>query len=349
MEAQDLERAVRMMGEVLEPLSAHDWSVAAGTLDWTCRETLAHIGHDLLAYAAQVAGRVQDAYLPLDLVIRDDAPVSDVLLAVEACGGLLVAALRAAGPDTRAWHFGSCDVSGFAALGVAEVVLHTYDITRGLKVNWWPPAKFSTRILARLAPDATTQQRQKTGKREHASHVLLRHTGRLGDVGPWQWRIMPDKQRVATENAGADGARRTHSVADPNVRERLAVIHKPTEDSPVQRDPVATRAMSADDDDLGRRRVDWLYQYTSLKNVIAAVRDVPYTCPCCGHATLSERGSYEICDECSWEDDGQDNHDSAVVRGGPNGSLSLDEARVQYIRKGRGRTPQPHLPPSEPT
>jgi hypothetical protein len=82
-----------MMGEVLEPLSAHDWSVAAGTFTWTCRETLAHIGHDLLAYAAQVAGRVQDAYLPLDLVIRHDAPVADVLPAVEACGGLLVAAL----------------------------------------------------------------------------------------------------------------------------------------------------------------------------------------------------------------------------------------------------------------
>ncbi|BCL12595.1 CPCC family cysteine-rich protein [Micromonospora sagamiensis] len=345
MEAQDLERAVRMMGEVLEPLSAHDWSVAAGTLTWTCRETLVHIGHDLLAYAAQVAGRVKDAYLPLDLVIRDDAPVSDVLAAVEACGGLLVAALRVAGPDTRAWHFGSCDVSGFAALGVAEVVLHTYDITQGLKVNWWPPGKFSTRILARLAPDAVTRQRQKTGKRAHSTQVLLRHAGRLGDVGPWRWRIVPEEQQVVREDAGGDGARRIHSAADPNVQDRPAVIHKPTEDS-----SVATRSISADADELlGRRRVEWLHRYASLKNVVAAVGDGPYTCPCCGHATLSERGRYEICDECWWEDDGQDNHDSAVGRGGPNGSLSLDEARVQYIRKGRGRTPQPHLPPSEST
>src|SRR5690349_7781286 len=133
MEVQDLERAVRMMGEVLEPLAAHDWSVAAGTLDRTCRETLAHVGHELLAYAAQVTGRAQDARLPLDLVIRDDAPVSAVSAAVGACGGLLVAALRAAPPDLRAWHFGPCDLSGFAALGVAEIVLHTYDITQGLK------------------------------------------------------------------------------------------------------------------------------------------------------------------------------------------------------------------------
>jgi hypothetical protein len=103
---------------------------------------------------------------------------------------------------------------------------------------------------------------------------------------------------------------------------------------------------STSDDELVRRRVEWFHSYTSLKNVVAPVGDVPYTCPCCGHATLSERGGYEICGECGWEDDGQDNHDSAVARGGPNGRLSLDEARAEYIRAGG--VPQPHTPPAEP-
>ncbi len=309
------------MAEVLEPLVDLDWSVAAGTLDWTCRETLAHIGHELLAYGAQVAGRAQDAYLPLDLVIRDDASVSEVLAVVDACGELFVAALRTAATDRRAWHFGPYDLSGFTALGVAEVVLHTHDITQGLNVSWWIPAKFSTRVLARLAPDATTQQRQETAKQQHSTHVLLRHTGRRGDVGPWRWHVTQDEHQLGTEDARVGGAHHDHSEADSNARESLAVAHQPT---------------------------DWLHQYTSLKNVIAAVGDVLYTCPCCGHTTLSERGSYEICDECGWEDDGQDNHDSASVRGGPNGGLSLDEARVEYIRKGRGRTLRPHSPPLEP-
>jgi cysteine-rich CPCC protein len=35
-------------------------------------------------------------------------------------------------------------------------------------------------------------------------------------------------------------------------------------------------------------------------------------CPCCGHATLSERGVYQICPVCFWEDDGQD--DTANLR-----------------------------------
>jgi Cysteine-rich CPCC len=70
------------------------------------------------------------------------------------------------------------------------------------------------------------------------------------------------------------------------------------------------------------------------------------TCPYCGHATLTERGAYEICGECGWEDDGQHGHDSEMVRGGPNGPVSLDAARAAYER--RGRTRGMHRPPSAP-
>jgi hypothetical protein len=56
----------------------------------------------------------------------------------------------------------------------------------------------------------------------------------------------------------------------------------------------------------------------------------PYRCPCCGCRTLSERGGYDICPVCYWEDDGQDDQDADVVRGGPNGALSLSQARVNY-------------------
>jgi len=56
-----------------------------------------------------------------------------------------------------------------------------------------------------------------------------------------------------------------------------------------------------------------------------------YRCPCCGFKTLHERGGYELCPICYWEDDGQDNHDAAEVRGGPNGELSLEQARHNYL------------------
>ena len=49
---------------------------------------------------------------------------------------------------------------------------------------------------------------------------------------------------------------------------------------------------------------------------------------------LYGRAGYEICPVCYWEDDGQDSHDADEVRGGPNGSLSLRQARESYRRIG---------------
>ena len=57
-------------------------------------------------------------------------------------------------------------------------------------------------------------------------------------------------------------------------------------------------------------------------------------CPCCFHETLSERGSFEICDECAWEDDGQDDPRADEARGGPNAPYSLSEARENYKKYG---------------
>lgn len=59
-----------------------------------------------------------------------------------------------------------------------------------------------------------------------------------------------------------------------------------------------------------------------------------YRCPCCGCRTLAERAGYEICPVCFWEDDGQDSHDADEVRGGPNGSLSLTQARENFREFG---------------
>jgi hypothetical protein len=48
-------------------------------------------------------------------------------------------------------------------------------------------------------------------------------------------------------------------------------------------------------------------------------------CPCCQYRT-----GCSTCPVCFWTDDGQDDRDADVVRGGPNGDLSLSEARLNY-------------------
>ena len=58
-----------------------------------------------------------------------------------------------------------------------------------------------------------------------------------------------------------------------------------------------------------------------------------YACPCCGYATVSEVGTYEICPICFWEDDGQDDPHATNDRGGPN-RVSLTVGRENYRNVG---------------
>jgi Cysteine-rich CPCC len=77
--------------------------------------------------------------------------------------------------------------------------------------------------------------------------------------------------------------------------------------------------------------------YTSamFKNVSESYQpQKAYRCPCCHFKTLHERGGFSLCPVCFWEDDGQDDHDADDVRGGPNGSLSLRQARLNFEQCG---------------
>ena len=73
-----------------------------------------------------------------------------------------------------------------------------------------------------------------------------------------------------------------------------------------------------------------------VQNVTLGRDGGPYLCPCCGFLTLPERGGYDICPVCFWEDDGQDDHDADEVRGGPNYTLSLTETRANYAGRLQG-------------
>ena len=80
-------------------------------------------------------------------------------------------------------------------------------------------------------------------------------------------------------------------------------------------------------------------------------RDKPQQvrCPCCGYKTLPTVHIFEICQVCLWQDDGQDDADADVVRGGPNYDLSLTAARKNFKLYGvcnprrvhRARKPRP--------
>ncbi|QDV08805.1 hypothetical protein Poly30_43600 [Planctomycetes bacterium Poly30] len=55
-------------------------------------------------------------------------------------------------------------------------------------------------------------------------------------------------------------------------------------------------------------------------------------CPCCDYYSLQERGGFEICPVCYWEDDGQD-LDALDEVSGPN-HITLRTARQNFERQG---------------
>ncbi|MFG2820383.1 maleylpyruvate isomerase N-terminal domain-containing protein [Kitasatospora sp. NPDC048365] len=190
MDGGDVGRAVGWMTRTLGPYAVgDDWAVPARGLEWSCRETAAHVAHDLVAYAGQLAGRADGSYLPYDLVVGEGATPTEVLRVVAAAGGMLRAVLDTAPADARAWHWGPCDPGGFAAMGCAEVLLHTWDLAGGLGADWSPPPDLCEGVLARLFPDAPAGD---------PAAVLLWCAGRGELPGrprrtTWSWRAaVPD-------------------------------------------------------------------------------------------------------------------------------------------------------------
>lgn len=53
--------------------------------------------------------------------------------------------------------------------------------------------------------------------------------------------------------------------------------------------------------------------------------DALYPCPCCGCRT-----GCRTCPVCFWTDDGRRDPEAPAPAGGPNGDLTLAEARLNY-------------------
>jgi hypothetical protein len=200
--AADVTLAVRFAVAALGPAPAEAWGKQAGSLEWNCWETVEHIADDLFAYATQLTPATPEGgYVPIAMTrtrpggarsaihVDRENGTAGLLQAVEACGALLVAMIITTSPATRAWHpHGTSDPEGFAAMGVAETLVHGHDAAQGLGVPWEPPADLCARVLRRLFPGAPAEAPPWP--------ALLWATGR-GDMpdrprlGEWRWYSEP--------------------------------------------------------------------------------------------------------------------------------------------------------------
>lgn len=169
--AEDLALGVSLAITLLRRPEAQkaDWSRPAGSLSWDCWETAEHLADDLFAYAAELGSPVGATEEPVPFVLvrtapgkprstifaQRDAGPEGLLRVLESCGALLVAMVRTAPPEARAFHgFGTTDAAGSAAMGLVETLVHADDLARGLGLAWEPPADLCARVLHRLFPDA---------------------------------------------------------------------------------------------------------------------------------------------------------------------------------------------------
>lgn len=201
--ADDVRHAVRLAVAALRGAERADWEAKAGSLEWSCWETVEHLADDLFAYAAQLGPEKppSDTEVPFVWSRRNPGGPANVVFAdraagaaglvqvLEACGALLAAMVRTTPPTVRSHHvFGASDPEGFAAMGVVETLVHLHDVAEGLGLAWEPDAALCGRALARLFPDAPDDTDRWS--------TLLWATGR-GDLPgyarrtAWRWHGAP--------------------------------------------------------------------------------------------------------------------------------------------------------------
>jgi hypothetical protein len=177
--------AVAETRRALSPYVEADWSVPAPDLEWSCWKTGVHIADCLVFYASQIIDQPASGYVPFEVAMLDEAKPDGLLRTIVVGGVILERTVAGASPDDRGFHnYGTSDAEGFAAMGVIETLVHTYDIAAGLGLDWQPPAELCVPVLTRLFPDAPHGD---------PPAVLMWCTGRavLGDRPrrdpDWQW------------------------------------------------------------------------------------------------------------------------------------------------------------------
>lgn len=212
-----------------------DWDQPAHHLEWTCRETVAHLADDLVYYALQLSGQhpPHERYLELDdvtpersgapgLLVRPSRAAGSVGIVevFDATAGLLEAVTATAPAARRGFHpYGLSDASGFAAMGVTETVLHGWDVLMALGQDYRPDAEVCRRVLNRLFPAVVPT--------EDAWHDLLAATGRTDDTRGTAWRwdaSVRDDYGHGTSDASGVGA---SAAASPGVAELRVALTVP--------------------------------------------------------------------------------------------------------------------------
>jgi len=174
----DLDATTMAVAEAWTAGIDRDWSVPAGSLDWSCTQTADHTVDAVLAVAIFLASRRQDAYPDWgngEYSLGPEARPVDLVEALVTVSRLLSGVVGTTPDDVRAIIWRSPQVEArppvdFAARGALELVLHGHDVATGLGMDLTPP------------PDAMERLRARTRGWPHWSSPGWREPDRAGDA-----------------------------------------------------------------------------------------------------------------------------------------------------------------------
>jgi hypothetical protein len=144
-------RAVRdIVLETLDRRVTLDWSVPAGSLEWSCWQTVDHMIDCVFSYAFQLGSRAQSGFLPFqELHAMPEAGTNELVIGLrgitELFSGLLASVPRDAEASDGVFML---DVGDWAARAAYEMLLHTHDVAVGLGGRFDPPPSMCAWVIA---------------------------------------------------------------------------------------------------------------------------------------------------------------------------------------------------------
>ena len=154
-----LELLVQTVTDSWRAGAERDWSVPAGTLEWSCRKTADHAVDCTAAPAFFLASRKTDAFPDMgDWVFTTgpDATPAQLVQALEVAARVLAAVVADTPSDTMAVisrrpTIRTAPPADFLPRGALELILHAHDVSKGLDVAFEPSAEVCSALVAHTA------------------------------------------------------------------------------------------------------------------------------------------------------------------------------------------------------
>jgi hypothetical protein len=133
--------------------TTRDWTVPAGTLEWSCSKTADHAVDTVFAPAFFLASRRTDTYPDMGsgFTVGPDVRPDQLIQALTVAVRVLAAVVADAASDVRAVLFRRPDIitappQDFVPRAGVELILHAHDVCSGLNISFEPPAELCRRL-----------------------------------------------------------------------------------------------------------------------------------------------------------------------------------------------------------